>query len=281
MRQRGTLTGERLGAGIPVDDIADMAIWGASKLARGTVDFGKWSKEIMSEASPAAAQLAPHLPKLYEQSQKILDRHVTRTAGKLPNTQGLLGLYKKGIDAKDWYHSTQAELQSVFGDDTGMFVDFLAATSPNTTVASNTTLALKAYTQWKSGKPFQGFLPETINSLNKAISGEDFGGLKVKSFRKILRAPSPGRGRPLDLTRNGLRRSATPAQYKLLDYLITQVAQKKGLEPRQLQAAVWKMIKDAEGLASQGAESYEVLVRRKLLSDPDMAAAIKQASQRK
>ena len=32
--------------------------------------------------------------------------------------------------------------------------------------------------QWKTGKPFTGYLPETIKSLNKAAAGEEFGGLK-------------------------------------------------------------------------------------------------------
>jgi GNAT superfamily N-acetyltransferase len=281
MRDRGTFTGSKLSAGIPVDDLADMAIWGASKLAKGTVDFAKWSKEILAEAGPAAARLAPELPKLYAQAQKTLDRHIANTAGDLPNTQKLLAMYRKGIEGQDWYRSTKAELQSVFGPDTNMFIDFLAATSPNTTVASNTSLALKAYMQWKAGKPFTGYLPETIKSLDKAAAGEDFGALKVRSFRKNLH------GDPMPVTVDrwiaralGFGDQPTPPQYKFMDYLITQVAQKKGLEPRQVQAAIWKTIKDAEGIAGQGGESYEVLVRKKLLSDPDLAAAIKQAKGR-
>lgn len=280
MRDRGTFSGTKLSAGIPVDDLADMAIWGASKLAKGTIDFGKWSKEILAEAGAAAAQLAPHLPKLYAQAQKTLERHIANTADKLPSTQKLMTMYRKGIEGQDWYRHTKSELQSIFGPDTDRFVDFLAATSPNTTVAANTSLALKAYQQWKTGQPFTGYLPETIKSLNKAVAGEEFGGLKVQSFRKNLH------GDPIPVTVDrwiaralGFGDQPTVPQYKFMDYLISQVAKTKGLEPRQVQAAIWKTIKDAEGLAGQGGESYEILVRRKLLSDPDLVAAIKQASQ--
>jgi hypothetical protein len=275
LRQRGSFSGTRLQAGIPVDDMKDMAIWGASKLAQGTVNFGDWSKEILAEAGPAAEQIQPLLPGLYEQAKKTLDRHVTNTAGNLPNTQKMLDMYQRGIEGADWYANTKSELESVFGPDTNQFVDFLAATSPNTTVAANTTLALKAYRQWKTGQSFEGYLPKVKDLLNQAAAGEDFGGPKVRSFRKNLH------GDPLPVTVDrwmaralGFGDSVTDPQYKFADYLITQVAQKKGIEPRQMQAAIWKTIKDAQGIAGQTGESYQTLLRKKLLSDPDLAATI-------
>lgn len=279
MRKRGTFSGTKLNAGIPVEDMADMAIWGASKLAKGTVQFAQWSKELLTEAGPAAERLRPLLPKLYEASQKAYERYVKTTVGKLPNTQRILEMHRKGKAGMEWYTETKAELRAIFGDDTDMFVNFLAATSPNTTVAANTALALKAYTQWKTGKPFTGYLPTHAKMLEQAIAGEDFGSLKVRSFRKNLH------GDPIPVTVDrwiarafGFKDSPTAQQYKFVDYLITQLAEKKGVEPRQMQAAIWKTIKDAEGLASQGGESYEVLVRRKLLKDPDLAEIIKKVA---
>ena len=279
MRDRGTFSGTQSNAMFPAEDLADMAIWGAAKMAKGVTQLGAWSKEMLADAGSSAARLKPQLPKLYVLAQKTLERHIANTAGNLPSTQKMLSMYRQGAEGQDWYRNTKAELQSVFGPDTDKFVDFLAATSPNTTVAANTSLALKAYMQWKTGKPFTGYLPETIKSLNKAAAGEEFGGLKVQSFRKNLH------GDPVPVTVDrwiaralGFGDQPTVPQYKFMDYLISQVAAKKGLEPRQLQAAIWKTIKDTEGLAGQGGESYEVLVRRKLLSDPDLAAAIQQAA---
>ena len=279
MRDRGTFSGTQSNALFPAEDLADMAIWGAAKMAKGVTQLGAWSKEMLADAGSSADRLKPQLPKLYIMAQKTLERHIANTAGNLPSTQKMLSMYRQGIEGQDWYRNTKAELQSVFGPDTDRFVDFLAATSPNTTVAANTSLALKAYMQWKTGKPFTGYLPETIKSLNKAAAGEEFGGLKVQSFRKNLH------GDPVPVTVDrwiaralGFGDQPTVPQYKFMDYLISQVAAKKGLEPRQLQAAIWKTIKDTEGLAGQGGESYEVLVRRKLLSDPDLAAAIQQVA---
>ncbi len=279
MRDRGTFSGTQSNALFPAEDLADMAIWGAAKMAKGVTQLGAWSKEMLADAGASASRLKPQLPKLYVMAQKTLERHIANTAGNLPSTQKMLSMYRQGIEGQDWYRNTKAELQSVFGPDTDKFVDFLAATSPNTTVAANTSLALKAYMQWKTGKPFTGYLPETIKSRNRAAAGEEFGGLKVQSFRKNLH----GDAVPVTVDRwiaraLGFGDQPTVPQYKFMDYLVSQVAAKKGLEPRQLQAAIWKTIKDTEGLAGQGGESYEVLVRRKLLSDPDLAAAIQQAA---
>ena len=279
MRDRGTFSGTQSNALFPAEDLADMTIWGAAKMAKGVTQLGAWSKEMLADAGASASRLKPQLPKLYVMAQKTLERHIANTAGNLPSTQKMLSMHRQGIEGKDWDRNSKAELQSVFGPDTDKFVDFLAATSPNTTVAANTSLALKAYMQWKTGKPFTGYLPETIKSLNRAAAGEEFGGLKVQSFRKNLH----GDAVPVTVDRwiaraLGFGDQPTVPQYKFMDYLISQVAAKKGLEPRQLQAAIWKTIKDTEGLAGQGGESYEVLVRRKLLSDPDLATAIQQAA---
>jgi hypothetical protein len=109
LRDRGTFSGTKLSAGIPVDDMGDMALWGAAKLARGTVDFAKWSKEILKEAGPAAAQIRPHLEDLYKRSQKNYDRFLSTVGGQLPDTRKVLEMHRKGIAGKDWYDATWKE----------------------------------------------------------------------------------------------------------------------------------------------------------------------------
>jgi hypothetical protein len=272
LRQRGTLSGTKLNAGIPLEDMGDMAIWGAAKMAKGVVDFGKWSKELIAEAGD---NIKPYLQELYAKAQKIYSRHLETTANALPNTQQMLKMYKQGIEGQDWYANTHEELSKFFGDDTNRFVDFLAATSPNNTVAGNVSQALKAYMQYKNGQPFTGFLPAHIDMLNKAAADQPFGGLKVSSFAKNLK------GDPIAVTVDrwiaramGLGDAVTPQQYKFADYLITQVANKKGIEPRQLQAAIWKAMKDSQGIAGQTGDAFEAVLQRKLMKDPDLAGAI-------
>jgi len=55
MRDRGTFSGTRLNAGIPLDDFKDMAIWGAAKLGQGVTNFPQWSKAIVSDAVASGA----------------------------------------------------------------------------------------------------------------------------------------------------------------------------------------------------------------------------------
>jgi hypothetical protein len=271
MRQRGTFSGTKLNAGIPVEDMKDMAIWGAAKLAKGTVDFAKWSREILAEAGPAAAQIKPYLQNLYEQSQKAYAGFLASTDNRLPATRRLMQMYRDGIDAKEWYDHAKTELANVFGpQDVEHFINFLAATSPNTTVAANTALALKAFAQFKLGRPFEGFLPDVIPDLEAASRGEGFGGTKIQNFARNLH------GDPISVTIDrwmaralGFKTdSPTPRQYKFMDYLISQVANKAGVEPRQMQAAIWKTIKDLEGVESQGAEPYHVLTEKKFARTP-------------
>jgi hypothetical protein len=278
MRDRGTFKGTRLNAGIPVDDLADMAIWGAAKLAKGTVDFAKWSKEILAEAGPAAtSQIKPELANLYAKAQKIYQSHVARTEGKLANTRQLLALYRAGIEGQDWYKYTQAELEQHFGEDAPLFVDMLAATSPNASVAANVSLALKAYAQHKTGQPFEGFMPAVIGNLEKVVKGESPSGPKVTSFKKNLF------GDPIPVTVDrwmaramGWKTDAlTPAHYKFLDYTLTQVANKIGVEPRQLQAAIWKAIKEKQGIPGQTAETFEQLLKRQVEKNPALAQTLR------
>ena len=73
----------------------------------------------------------------------------------------------------DWYTSSRRSAQEHFPDDWELFLGFLAVTSVNSTVKSNMTLALKAYSQYEQGKPFQGFLKSVIVNLHKVIKGEE------------------------------------------------------------------------------------------------------------
>lgn len=277
MRQRGTFSGTKLNAGVPIDDMKDMAIWGAAKLAQGTVSFSKWSKEMLADAAGAGlVDLNRKVPlrKLYEDSQKIFGRHVDTTQDQLPSTKQLLKLTKQGMDGADWYRKTKEELVQTFGPkDADVIIDFLAATTNNATVAANVALALKAYRQYRLGQPFEGFLGDVKDQLNAVLKGQEFGGLKVRSFRANLH------GDPEAVTIDrwmhrafGFRKPGiTDQQYKFIDYIVTQVAKRQGMEPRQVQAAIWKAIKESEQKnAGNTSLPFEKLLPKKLAEDPEL-----------
>jgi hypothetical protein len=67
LRKRGTFNGTRLNAGLPADDLADMAIWGAAKIAKGVVDFAEWSRQMLSDFSEA---VRPHLEEIYRAAHR-------------------------------------------------------------------------------------------------------------------------------------------------------------------------------------------------------------------
>lgn len=60
----------RLMSGLPMDDMVDYSIIGFSKMVRGTVDFAKWSKEMLDEFGDS---IRLFLGGIYGQSQAMMD----------------------------------------------------------------------------------------------------------------------------------------------------------------------------------------------------------------
>ncbi len=67
IEKRGTFKGGRLNAGLPADDITDLAIIGAVKIAKGVVKFAQWAEEMVEEFGEA---IRPHLARIYEDAQR-------------------------------------------------------------------------------------------------------------------------------------------------------------------------------------------------------------------
>jgi hypothetical protein len=273
--QRGTFKGNKLNMNLPVDDLGDMAIWGAAKIARGAVTFAKWSKEMVSEFGDS---VKPHLEKLWTKAQEWHDKNLEKMGGNLTSTKELLKLYREGKAGQDWYKYTRAELEQYFGKDAELFTDFLAATSPNATVASNVTQALKAYQQFKMNQPFRGFMPAVIGNLEKLAKGQPPVGPKVSSFKANLF----GDPMPVTVDRWMMRAAGwpgkmmTPQQYKFFDAYFTQIALKAGVEPRQLQAGIWRAIKEAEQKVGNTSESFEEVLKRNMEQKPELRKVIEE-----
>ena len=162
-----------------------------------------------------------------------------------------------------------------FGPDAPTMIDMLSATSPNQTVPGNVTVSLNQYKNLKTGQPFTG-MPAVKGMLEKSAAGQPFGGLKVSSFKKNLM------GDPLPVTVDrwisrifGFGDSPTQAQYKFMDYLITQTAKDKGIPPREYQAAIWAAVRDAMETTGASGASFEQIMRDKFAQDPELMRNIK------
>lgn len=81
--KRGTFKGTRLGAGLPVDDLADMAIIGSTKIARGLVKFADWSTEMLRDFGDS---VRPHLKDIWKAAQNKHEEFVGGAVRKLFNS---------------------------------------------------------------------------------------------------------------------------------------------------------------------------------------------------
>lgn len=74
----------RLFTGIDPVELADYAVYGASKIARGALDFGAWSAEMVKDIGD---YITPHLKQIWDASNKRLDEVVESTAPEKDRTR--------------------------------------------------------------------------------------------------------------------------------------------------------------------------------------------------
>lgn len=67
----------RLMAGLDPTDLADHALYGAAKIAKGLVEFGKWSAEMVKDLGD---YVKPHLQEIFDEANKKLDETVAKAA---------------------------------------------------------------------------------------------------------------------------------------------------------------------------------------------------------
>ena len=83
IKQRGTFSGGRLMSGLPVDDLADLAIIGATKIANGAIKFVDWSAEMVRDFGE---NIKPHLRNIFNSAQAKHDEFVASSVKKLFNS---------------------------------------------------------------------------------------------------------------------------------------------------------------------------------------------------
>jgi hypothetical protein len=85
-----------------------------------------------------------------------------------------------------WYEDSLQAIRAVYGDDTLLYVQCLAATSPMSEVKSNITLANKAFNMIKAGKPIKRFVHCHRVNLERIARGEAIHGPKTSAFQANL-----------------------------------------------------------------------------------------------
>lgn len=270
----------RLSVGFDPSMIGDAAIELAadafSRRLRSGDEMASWLAEKWG------ADVKPFIDEIVAKAQKHFTRLFTSTGNAESKLNELLDLHASGNYGMGWYEKTSQWAKDRFGEDSDMFLRFLAVTSANGQTESGAAMALKAFSQWKMGMPFEGFRGQSMTGqLERATEGKDLGeNTKIQQFLNALR------GDPdavvLDrwmMDAIGVKErggSLRPQDYKMYARVVRDLAQMNDMTPRQFQAAVWEgarvraiHMKEAVGgrqasTKTGSARPLEELVERKL-----------------
>jgi hypothetical protein len=187
------------------------------------------------------------MPKIRAASEKLLATQAAKAESKLTSTKQLLEFLDGGKgEGADWYN-TQKELEHYFGKDAPIMANLIAATSNNSTVKSNLTLALKAYAQHKADPeaPIEGLMKTLLPAVQKSLAGEELNGRKVHAFSKaLLGDPDAVVVDRWMMRAFGFKGDVpTASQYDVIEHAIKDMAKKQGITPREAQAQLWFGVK--------------------------------------
>ena len=178
----------------------------------------------------------------------------------------LVNLAKEGEPGRMWYERSGKRILEIAEGNVALaekIIGLFAIYSPLTSVAGNTSVALKAYYQWANGDKITATTLQGDVSAEKAQSwmagtmGErEQKGIKVSNFYvNLMRVVDPEslgaesrQGVTVDMwiaRALGYYSKAIggPARYAFASKIVSAVAKDLGWEPQQAQAAIWVAIK--------------------------------------
>lgn len=188
--------------------------------------------------------------------------------------------YQAGVkrlpDAENWYEDTFANIQNIMSvyDDSGensdelayLFIDLLAATSPQTNIVRNTFLTSQVFSYindailCKTPMKFEAHL----NNVCRALLGLPLSGQKVEAFQANLRGDESAVTVDVWMMRVFNRDGDAPSakEYEDLTLATRRVAKQYGVKPAQMQAALWVGVKALEGDPADTPEPFEKTLDR-------------------
>jgi hypothetical protein len=180
-------------------------------------------------------------------------------------------LFRLGEFRVDWYHGAWSDLVEKFGEkDADLIVRLIAATSPNMRPDDNVKLAYRIYRDVvKGGKSLdevfpivegksKGLMPDVRKNVEIVLAGGLPGGAKVENFYRaifgdpnavvidiwMIRGLAPGLAKAIKKAVDEGERASkaitlTDAQYEFLANRVRAIAERVGVSPRDVQAAIW------------------------------------------
>jgi hypothetical protein len=180
------------------------------------------------------------------------------TPHKIPTLRKILmSLTLEGERGRFWYERSSEEILRMVGGDVKearKFVALLAIYSPQAKVDTNSTFALRAWSQYKAGKPISVKTKvmdlkaqEALSDVDKFWSGEKTGNFFNNLLRMIDPSTEGKQGATIDMwmMRAGQYETDAPTktQYAFMELETNRIATELGWEPQQVQAAIWVAMK--------------------------------------
>lgn len=168
----------------------------------------------------------------------------------------LKSLTLEGEPGRFWYENSGRAVLAMMGGDLAQakkFIALLAVYSPQAKVDSNATFAIKAWAQYKAGKPIsvktgtQDLQASEILYQGKLWKGEKTNNFYINLLREVDPAFAAKQGVTVDMWMMRAfgydNDQPTAAQYRFVENETNRIAQELGWEPQQVQAAIWVAMK--------------------------------------
>jgi hypothetical protein len=192
----------------------------------------------------------------------VIEERILWQAEAIRSIEELADMAQEAGDWKDWHDRNEQALKEAFGSDTPLFKKILAATSQAASVPSNVALAVKAYDQFLSGKPFTGYLPPVIKNLTRIRDEEPIMGDKIAEYNAAVEGNDDGIAIDRHLGELLFGTDKVRPQHTAKGKEIVQaIGERLGWTPRGTQAALWAYNQIRKGMTPQ---SYDSFVRKKL-----------------
>ena len=148
-----------------------------------------------------------------------------------------------------WYRESREAIREVYGEDWPLFCKCLAATSAHASLATNMTLAKKAFNQIQDTGAVrrESFCRSHFKGLNHVIAGNLPRGRKVRNFAKALLGDESVVVVDVWMMRYaGLdKQSPTSRQYDYIEDRVREEAEDNNVTPSAWQAVLWSRTRGA------------------------------------
>ncbi len=156
-----------------------------------------------------------------------------------------------GAKNRFWYQETHADIQRILPDERiDLVIDLLAATSIRASISSNVKYMFSALLQYKLGLPFTGYLGTVIQKLDLVRAGIELDSLKIRSFARAMKGDERAvvvdvwMCRAFGITVD--TRGPSDAEYIHTTNMVQELAQQRGVMPREYQAMLWDGIRQEQ-----------------------------------